>query len=150
MRCCAGCFGDRGLRRSIIPLRSTEIGRCSYCDSENVAILPPEQLAEYFELLVSAYQPDALGKPLVRWFREDWGMFEHPRMDDARSADLVRDILGDAEIVQQPYAPATAVGADRLGEWEKLRDELMYHNRFFPAANIDLDRLELLLSPLTL
>lgn len=101
-------------------------------------------------MLVSAYQPDALGKPLVRWFRDDWGMFEHPRMDDARAADLVRDILDDAEIVQQPYAPATAVGADRLGEWEKLRDELMYHNRFFPAANIDLDRLELLLSPLTL
>jgi hypothetical protein len=115
-----------------------------------VAILAPEQLSEYFELLVSAYRPDAHGKLLIQWFREDWGMFEHPRMDDARAADLIRDILDDAEIVQQPYGPATAVGADRLGEWEKLRDELMYHNRFFPAANIDLDRLELLLSPLTL
>ena len=40
--------------------------------------------------------------------------------------------------------------SDRLSEWEKLRDELMYHNRYFPEATIDLDRLEALLSPLTL
>jgi hypothetical protein len=150
MNCCAGCFGDRGLRRSIFPLRSTAIGRCSYCGADNVAVLLPSQLAEYFELLVSAYRPDADGKLLVQWFREDWGMFAHERMDDPRAKDLLSEILDDGEIVRQTFSPATAPGADRLGEWEKLRDELMYHNRFFPDANIDLDRLELLLSPLTL
>jgi len=150
MNCCAECFGDRGLRRSIIPLRSTEVGRCSYCNSENVAVLAPTQLTEYFELLISAYQRDADGKLLVQWFREDWGMFEHPRMDDPRAKDLLSEILNNGEIVRQTFAPANDFEADRLGEWEKLRDELMYHNRFFPEANIDLDRLELLLSSLTL
>jgi hypothetical protein len=150
MNCCAGCFGDRGLRRSIFPLLSTETGQCSYCGTANVAILAPPQLAEYFELLVSAYRPDAEGKLLVQWFREDWGVFAHERMDDPRAKDLLSEILDDGEIVRQAFAPATAPGADRLGEWEKLRDELMYHNRFFPDADIDLDRLELLLSPLTL
>jgi len=33
---------------------------------------------------------------------------------------------------------------------KNLRDELMYHNRYFPEATIDLDRLESLLSTLTL
>lgn len=150
MNCCAGCFGDRGLRKSIIPLRSTGSGRCSYCGSENVAVVAPAQLAEYFKLLIGAYQEDAAGKILVHWFREDWGMFGHPSMDDSRAKDLLAEILDDGEIVRKTFSPASDFEANHLSEWEKLRDELMYHNRFFPEANIDLERLELLLSPLTL
>jgi hypothetical protein len=115
-----------------------------------VAVLAPAQLTEYFEFLISAYQRDSGGKLLVRWFREDWGMFDHPRMDDSRAKDLLSEILNDGEIVRQTFAPTNAFGADRLREWEKLRDELMYHNRFFPETNIDLERLKVLLSPLTL
>ena len=150
MNCCAECFGDRGLRKSIIPLRKIETGRCAYCGSENVAVLSPPQLAEYFELLISSYQGDEGGKLLVQWFREDWGMFEHPSMNDSRANDLLAEILDDQEIVRRMFSPANDFKTERLSEWEKLRDELMYHNRFFPAANIDLKRLELLLSPLTL
>jgi hypothetical protein len=154
MKCCAGCFGDRGLRKDLIPARSfklgIEIGRCSYCESENVAILAPAQLAEYFELLISAYRPDSKGKLLIQWFREDWGMFEHPRMDDPRAKDLLSEILDDGEIVRQTFLPSDALEADRLGQWERLRDELMYHNRFFPDVDIDLDRLKELLNHLKL
>lgn len=150
MNCCAECFGDRGIRRSIIPLHSTATGRCSYCETDNVALIPPRDLAEYFELVVSAYRQDFTGKLLVQWFREDWAMFQHPRMDDPRAKDLLAEILNDGEIVRQQFVPASDPTIDRLSEWEKLRDELMYHNRYFPEATIDLDRLESLLSPLTL
>lgn len=150
MNCCARCFGDRGLRKSIIPLRALEAGTCSYCESENELIVEPRQLIEYFELLVSAYRLDPNGKPLVEWMRKDWGLFDHPRMDDSRAKDLLAEILNDGDIVRQTFSPVETPDADRLGEWEKLRDELMYRNRFFPDANIDLDRLELLLSPLTI
>jgi hypothetical protein len=149
MNCCPECFGDRGLRKNIIPSRSTETGKCEYCGSENVAVLPPAQLAEYFELLISAYQLDVRGKPLVQLCREDWRIFQHPRMDDARAGDLLAEIFGDPEIVRQTYSPANDFEAARLSDWEKFREELMYHNRFFPEANIDLKRLEYLLSPLT-
>lgn len=148
MHCCAECFGDRGLRRSIFPLRSTATGRCSYCGTDGVAILTPPQLAEYFELLISAYRPDAAGQLLVQWFREDWGLFAHERMDEPRANALLAEILDDGEIVRHAFTPAIPPEADRVGEWEKLRDELMYRNRFFPDANIDLERLELLLSHL--
>jgi hypothetical protein len=142
MNCCADCFGDRHLRRNIIPSRSTQIGRCSYCNSENVAILPPAQLVENFELLISAYELDAGGKLLVQWFREDWGMFEHPSMDDSHAKDLLAEILNDGEIVRQTFLPVNYLEADRLSEWEELREELMYHNRFFPVSDIDLEQLK--------
>lgn len=149
MNCCPECFGDRGLRKSIFPLRSSEKGECEYCGSKNVAVLSPAQLAEYFELLISAYQIDAEGRLLVQLFRKDWGLFGHPRMDDARAEELLAEILDDREIVRQTFSAANQSEAVGLSEWEKLREELMYHNRFFPEANIDLNRLEFLLLSLT-
>jgi hypothetical protein len=118
MNCCAECFGDRGLRRSIIPLRSTAVGRCSYCESDNVSIIDPRALSEYFELLVSSYRLDSAGKLLVHWFREDWALFQHSRlMDDSRAKDLLGEILDDGEIARQLYVPANDPTTDRLSEW---------------------------------
>jgi hypothetical protein len=70
-------------------------------------------------------------------------------MDDPRANRLLAEILNDGEIARHQFVPASNPTIDRLSEWEKLRDELMYHNRYFPEATIDLDRLEALLSPLT-
>jgi hypothetical protein len=150
MNCCAECFGDRGLGRNLIPILSSATGRCSCCGTDDVALIAPRELAEYFELLVSAYRHDPTGKLLVQWFREDWAMFQHPRMNDSQANSLLAGILNDGEIVRQQFVPASDPTIDRLSEWENLRDELMYHNRYFPEATIDLDRLESLLSPLTL
>lgn len=65
MNCCAECFGDRGLRRSIIPLRANEVGTCDYCQTQNVSIVRPAQLSEYFGLLISSYQSHENGQLLV-------------------------------------------------------------------------------------
>ena len=99
---------------------------------------------------MSAYRLDAAGKLLIHWFREDWALFQHPRMDDSRAKDLLGEILDDGEITRQLFVPANDPTTDRLSEWENLRNELMYHNRYFPEKTIDFDRLEALLSPLTL
>lgn len=146
--CCPVCFGDRDLRKNLF--KSRPKGRCSYCATENVPLLEPSQLAEPFEFLISTYRPDERGKLLVQWFREDWGLFEHVRMDDSRAKDLLSEILDDGEIVREPFMPSVTPEGDRLTEWEKLRDELMYRNRFFPDVDIDLERLGLLLDRLLL
>ena len=151
MYCCPECFGDRGLTKSIIPTLSTASGTCSFCATAGLVVIEPAALSDYFDLLIAAYQRDPAGKLLVHWFREDWGLFQHPRMlDDSRAKDLLAEVLDDGEIVRQSFSPAPALEADWLTAWEKLRDELMYRNRFFPDANIDLERLALLLSPLLL
>lgn len=148
MNCCARCFGDRGFRRNIFPLRSNERGLCSYCEANDVPVLAPPVLSEYFELLISAYHLDPQGKLLIDWFREDWNMFTHPSMDDLHAAALLSEILGNKEILTQKFSPTTDAKAERLSEWEKLRDELMYKNRFFPETNFDENRMEFLFSQL--
>lgn len=150
MTCCPECFGDRGLRKTIIPVLSSKIGTCSYCGSENIILVEAPLLADYFEPLINAYKQDMNGKLLLQWLREDWGMFRHEKMDDSRATDLLVEILADASIVQKKFSPSNDSEIDNLSAWEKLRDELMYQNRFFPQANIDLARLKLLLSPLML
>ena len=147
MKCCPECFGDRQLRADII-FASVEAGRCSYCEAENVPVLAPSQLADKFELLIEAYRPDQNGLLLVEWFRKDWGLFDHARMDDSRVKDLLSEILDDGNIVRSPFSPSEVPVADRLSEWGQLRDELMYRNRFFPSVDIDLERLKGLLGHL--
>lgn len=140
-KCCAGCFGDRGLRKNIIPRLSNERGVCSYCGANNSDLVQPIQLREHFETLVSIYEPDNQGRFLVEWLKHDWEMF-HPSMDLAGRKELLADVLDNGEIVRQPYSPSAKYRSDGLERWEKLRGELMHQNRYFPDAQLNTDRLK--------
>lgn len=148
MRCCASCFGDRQLAKATIPRLTDSVGNCSYCETANVELVEPAKLRDSFELLIGIYEPSENGKLLVEWFKDDWQMFDHPKMDVQRAKALLADILDDGEIVRKPFAPSARYTSDALQRWEQLRDELMYHNRYFPGAQIDLARLRVLLAKL--
>ena len=122
-KCCAGCFGDRGLRKNIIPSLTKERGVCSYCGAENADLVEPVQLVE--------------------WLKDDWVMF-HPSMDIARQKELLADVLDNGEIVRQPFTPSVKYRSDGLERWEKLRSELMHENRYFPDTQLNTDRLKVL------
>lgn len=144
-KCCAICFGDKGLEKNIIPSRSAERGQCSFCQTRDVLIIDPSQLADYFGLLINVYEPNNDGRSLTEWFKEDWDMFHHPLMDTARAKDLLAEVLDDGEIVRKRFSPSGKYQSDRLPQWQKLRAELMYENRYFPAAKLDTERLRELL-----
>jgi RES domain len=146
--CCPECFGDRGLRRDIIPSMSQIIGDCSYCGSSNANLIEPIALRDVFELLISVYEPDPVGKSLVQWLKEDWELFSHPAMDMAHAKELLGEILDDGEIVRKLFVPSAAYQSAALAGWETLRDELMYKNRYFLDEALDADRLKELLGHL--
>nr|WP_294553224.1 RES family NAD+ phosphorylase [uncultured Rhodopila sp.] len=144
-RCCPECFDDRGLRNSIFQHLGATHGRCSFCGTDNVDLVEPRQLATYFELLVNVYEPDPTGKSLVEWMKKDWNLFSHPAMDVAHAKELLGEILDDGEIVRRPFAPSSSYTSGGLIQWETLRDEMMYKNRWFLDVAIDTDRLKDLL-----
>ena len=143
--CCAECFDDRGLRNDIIPSLNPESGTCGYCGSEDVGLVDPRKLADYFELLTNVYEPNPEGKLLVNWMKEDWQLFTHPNIDGPGATELLEEILGDREIVQQRLSPSPTYQSEALIGWESLRDEMMYENRWFLEVELDEDRLESLL-----
>ncbi len=141
-KCCAACFGDRGLTR-LIEGMSTENGACAFCGSEGVPLIAPRALADLFGPIVSIYEPSAEGRLLIEWFRDDWDLFHHPRLaDNARAKELLAEVLNNGEIVRATFAPSPKYQTDRLLKWEQLRSELMHENRYFPAVKLDLDRLD--------
>lgn len=146
MQCCANCFGDRALAKTIAD-RSTAKGTCSYCGSVGVALLPPRALEASFASLVSIYEPDAVGQPLAETLMRDWGLFGHPRMDALRARGLLTDILDDGDLVRRTFKLSDRYAGEGLHlRWNKLRDELMFQNRYFPKAAVDEDRFEGLLT----
>lgn len=144
-RCCPECFDDRGLRKNIIPGLTPTRGTCGFCGSADVDLVEPRQLFEYFELLISVYESNPDGKPLVEWMKEDWQLFTHERMDTAHAKDLLGEILDNGDIVRKPFSPSAAYKSEGLIRWETLRDELMYKNRYFLDETLDTDRLKELL-----
>jgi len=147
-RCCHECFGDRGLRKNIIPSLNPTQGTCDFCGSTNVDLVEPEQLTDVFEMLISIYEPDSHGMPLVSWMKEDWCLFTHPSMDIAHAKELLAEILDDGDIVRKNFSPSATYKSEGLVRWETLRDELMYKNRYFLDEALDIDRLRELLDHL--
>ncbi|KHJ63113.1 hypothetical protein NCPPB3923_09885 [Burkholderia glumae] len=148
MRCCPECFGDRGLRKNIIPSLSPTRGQCDYCGSSDVDLIEPRQLANVFEMLASVYESDSDGKPLVEWMKSDWYLFSHPRLDDARANELLNCIFDDDAITGKTFAPSASYKSEGLARWETLRDELLFKNRYFLDEALDTDRLKELLAHL--
>ncbi len=148
--CCAECFGDRVLRDEIFPTLGPKLkhGTCDYCLTVNTLLVTPESLADYFELLVNVYEPSTEGKTLVEWMKEDWLIFSHDRMDNAHAKELLSEILNDGEIIRCPFQPSSSYSSDGLAQWDKLRDEMMYSNRWFLDVTIDEERLKELLEML--
>lgn len=146
--CCPECFGDRGLSKDIFPLITTAQGVCGFCGSIDVILVEPKLLADWFQLLISIYDPDPGGKPLVEWMKTDWELFSHPRMDVAHAKELLGEILDDGDIVRRNFSPSERYKSEVLVRWETLRDELMYKNRYFLDEPLDTDRLKELLSHL--
>lgn len=144
--CCPECFDDRGLRRDIIPSLEPTHGTCDFCGSDDVDLIEPRKLVNYFAMLVTVYERNPNGKLLVEWMKEDWQLFSHEKMDVANASVLLGEIFDDGEIVRKLFGPSPNYSNDGLARWETLRDELMYRNRwFFPKETIDLDRLDSLL-----
>jgi len=142
--CCADCFGDRGLRKFILDV-SNERSSCSYCGSVDVDVVLPAQLTEKFGPLVNIYEPNVEGRFLVEWLKQDWQMF-HKSLSLAQCKELLAEILDNGEVVRQMFSPSPKYHSDGLERWETLRTELMHENRYFPAAQLDRDRLKALFS----
>jgi hypothetical protein len=104
----------------------------------------PAALAEVFAPLIGIYEPDPKGRPLVDLLRADWLMFEGAQFDNTTATELLTSVVG-VKIVATAFSPSQKYQSDGLARWEKLRSELMHQNRYFPEAQLDLERLEELL-----
>jgi len=146
MKCCPECIGDTGFKNNISPMLSSELGRCDYCNSNDVLLLEPPKLRQYFDPLLAIYSPSEEGDLLVDCLRQDWGIFGRDKIDKPNASYLLGEILDDGEVGRKFFKPMERYQTNRVEAWHELRDELKHGNRFFPYARIENDRIEELLS----
>ncbi|MBL7645609.1 MAG: RES family NAD+ phosphorylase [Candidatus Hydrogenedentes bacterium] len=146
--CCPECFDDRFLRDHIFPSLTTAKGDCSFCGAANVPLIKPRALRDYFELLVSVYEPKNAGKTLVEWLKDDWQLFERVIRSEDQVYELLGTILGNQRIVRKAFLPSEDYTSEGLAKWDTLRDEMMHRNRWFLDEKIDFVRMGQLLDHL--
>ena len=124
-----------------MPGESTTRGTCGFCGTDGMPLVEPNALASRFESLVNVYEFDPNGKTLVEWMKDDWQLFPDAKLDDARASQLLGEILDDGNIVRKAFSPSPSYTSDGLIQWDTLRDEMMFKNRWFPEQDIDRERL---------
>lgn len=150
MLCCPECIGDAGLRDQVIPQRYSESGRCPTCGTDNQFLVNARDLHDYFELILTIYNPSKEGRSLVDWLSSDWALFQNPNISETQAQVLLGEILDDRDLVQGNFALSKTCQNDSLERWKTLSDELKRSNRYFPGNVIDTDRLGIHLSKLIL
>jgi hypothetical protein len=136
--CCPNCFNDSFLQ-SEIDVRSTKKGKCSFCQTNNISILEPEELKNLFEPVLDIYEKNEKGKSLFKLFQEDWLIFSQILNDDNLSKLLYKISGIDTN---ESYSPIYQEERRNIEQWEAFREELKHNNRFFPnnAPSIEMIR----------
>ncbi len=129
MYCCPNCFSDIFLQKHIIANKNQD-GKCSFCNSENVAIIKPEYLIDLFEPLLNIYQKDENGELIDELIQSDWNVFAIESTFDRRN--LLKSISNNDNFVKFKYKPVFSIERKNIEQWEKFREELKHNNRFFP------------------
>ena len=144
MFCCGNCIGDTYLMRQI-ENRSTCVGRCDYCNRENVALIDPRNLVDFFEPLVDVYtvSKDPRACAIQDFLRNDWSLFAN--LEATKTSALLNDIFSDSNFANLKYLPLVARDSDALSQWESFRGELKHENRFFPRNVMEKEQLEQLI-----
>lgn len=142
--CCGNCFGDAGLTWKIQELSNNSVGTCTFCHANNVPVVNPADLREYFELVIDAYKTSTEAKAfdIQNLFRQDWGLFQSLGTKTAHS--LLKAIYHGIGVPTKKYASLVGQNSEAVTRWEAFRKELKYKNRYFPKNIPDGEQLETL------
>ncbi|MBU8597260.1 RES family NAD+ phosphorylase [Shouchella clausii] len=147
MYCCENCFKDDFLIEVVESY--DEIGKCDYCNSEQVFIVDMNELSQYFGIVKKLYKPLMIGEnitpddnilhageKLFDLFNDSWEVFYgfDPDAEEELFYDLMNS-LDSTEDYQQLYAKGQDdyYHRDSVDLWNSLSQKLTKQNRFFPG-----------------
>lgn len=145
MKCCSNCFNDVFLAKQIDDL-SNNIGICDYCKTDNIDIIDPTELSDYFQPLIDLYDVVEDGKSLVDLLKKDWMLF-FP-LENNIAKQLIEDILKTK--FDDLYIPKANINVSNILNWQEFKNELKHINRYFPKKAPSYDHLNGLLQYLIL
>lgn len=131
MNCCPNCFSDSFLN-SRISVMSNKKGQCSFCKTNNVTLIQPEALSDYFDSLLEIYKEDINGHPLNQLLQDDWAIFALSKA--SRQQKLLNAITQNPNLSKIKFAPKYPQNEANIEEWRLFTEELKHKNRFIPKG----------------
>lgn len=153
MLCCGKCIGDQWLFEKIISSYLEGRGTCSLCgaiEKPLVKIDEVDELRDRFETLLGIYRKDENGASILKLFRDDWCLFKDEKINDANAMKFLSILFGDDVREESKFVPSQDFDVPHMESWADLREELKHVNRFFPKTEFDLERLQKLLTLLSI
>ncbi|MFW1858664.1 RES family NAD+ phosphorylase [Acinetobacter defluvii] len=131
--CCLNCFNDIAIKRIIT--NHSEFGRCYYCDSNNVAIIPIQTLLSNLnttlEALLVMFEEDDLATTFIDILDNDFQIF-NKITDKVR---LKNDLTHTApDIFIKAFKSINTT--EMKQQWVDFKKEIIHENRFFPQTSI--------------
>lgn len=128
--CCPNCFNDNEIKEFITERGKTN--RCSYCSSDRVHCITPEDIAHLFEFFTYCIkETETDGRTYAYLIQEQFYLFD----EKVRSPEnLTKDILGDDFIIEKfalRHNPSRHITL-----WSEFKNELKFKNRFFPKNSL--------------
>lgn len=139
MYCCPNCFSDSFLQKHIKAI-SNKNGKCSFCKTENIALIKPIELFDRFEPLLDLYVFDKKGNSLNELIQSDWNIFTIKT--NRIQQKLLKAISNNENLFKTKYKPVFSKEQKNIEQWEKFREELKHRNRFLPNNALNIEQLE--------
>ncbi len=148
MLCCGGCFNNTFLREHI-SVKSTRIGNCNFCPSQDADLIAPADLYDLFSPVIDLYQrvDGEEAGCLVQLLRDDWNLFSG--VEDGKAKSILKYLFENQEFDFDGFESQAPRGREVEVKWEEFKKELKHSNRYFPKSFPEHKNLSSLLSYLS-
>lgn len=141
---CRGCFRDERLRRWISDQPNLQLGTCAWCGSQNVRLVPLEDLGSHFRAVATTYTENlgdieffaGRGDAIGDLIQEDWATFSDAIEEVNRVSSLCVAILKAGlhpkDDVDEPDYDGIFLREDPMGrsvdeDWNERVSDLLTH-----------------------
>lgn len=135
---CSNCFTDTELI-GFIQTRN-QISDCDCCGAKNIAVLPFEELLDFFKELLDNFQKSEIGSGITALIQSNWSFFKDLALGDK----IINNALNQINSVFS-HSDELVNFSDEIIEnvdyWQKLKEQLKWEKRYLTDINFLTDDL---------
>lgn len=135
---CSNCFTDTELI-GFIQTRN-QISDCDCCGAKNIAVLPFEELLDFFKELLDNFQKSEIGSGITALIQSNWSFFKDLALGDK----IINNALNQLNSVfsnSDELVNFSNEIIENVDYWQKLKEQLKWEKRYLTDINFLTDDL---------
>lgn len=135
---CESCFEDKELKGFI--LSQGEIKICDFCDCSTNKVIAIDELLDFFDELLSNFEPHSAGSGLSSLIQGDWSLFRNIETS-FKFLNIIIDRLGLSFYNADVLVNYSQEILSNVNYWFKLKEQLKWERRYLIDINYLTDEL---------